>query len=112
MKTDQQATRVFPYEVYFAAERAARAALPPESRALIERHDVAHHAWIKAGMPALVVTKSAPELTPESLEVVAVNAALDADPLASFCMELRRRGNDNIYGDPAARDHLLGKASS
>jgi hypothetical protein len=56
--------------------------LPAEAKALIEKYDVKHREWAKAGWP-----------TPMPPELVEMDAAITAHPLASIPWELRRRSN-------------------
>ncbi len=69
--------------VIFAAEHAAFESMPAESRALIEAHDGLFKTWRESGFSSPM---------PEPLK--AARKAIEADPIAEFSMELRRRGNE------------------
>ena len=56
--------------------------LPDDAKALIEKYDVKHREWAKAGWP-----------TPMPPELVEMDAAITAHPLASIPWEMRRRSN-------------------
>lgn len=73
--------------VMFTATNAAEAAIPAESRALIERHDELHRAWAKNWRDPLPA------------ELKAAQAAVAADPFANYCMELRRQGNEQSHAE-------------
>ena len=70
--------------LYFRACLAAEENLPAESLALIKRRDELYSAWIKAGLPPIM----------EQSEMLAASKAVNADPLASVAMNLRRLGNE------------------
>jgi len=71
--------------VIFTALLAAEKDLPPESRALIEAHDVLYREWISGYVP-----EASFRISP-ALEDA--RAAIRRDPLAEFCMELRKQAN-------------------
>ncbi|MDD5350915.1 MAG: hypothetical protein PHQ12_11955 [Chthoniobacteraceae bacterium] len=77
-----------PSSVYFAAAIAAENALPEQSRALINKRDELHRLWGKAGWPV-----------PVPPDLLAAGQAVEADPLANFAMELRRRGNEAFIAE-------------
>lgn len=79
-----------PSEIYFAAASAALNALPPESRALIERRDALERAWGAAGYKGDVPA-----------ELIAAGAAIKADPLAAAAITIRVLGNDAFMAERA-----------
>jgi len=80
--------------LYFRAEEAVFAAIPAESRALIERHDELHREWRQAGFP-----------TPTPPALVAARDVIRRDAQAEIAMELRRLGNDAAYAEWDARQN-------
>lgn len=82
--------------VYFAAANAAEKALPELSKALIDRHDELHRAYGETKWAGPV---------PEELQ--AALAAVDADELAAFAMECRKRGNMALHEEWRANEESL-----
>ena len=84
MSTRNQTTKATTLSaLYFEAAIAMENALPDASYALIQEQDKQHNAHMKTWTPD--------STTPA--ELVAARTAVDADPLASLAMEMRRKGN-------------------
>ena len=73
--------------IYLAAWMAAEDALPAESKALLERHDVLHRAWVNSWKSG-----SGP-LPPMPDELKETRERIEGDPLARIPWELRRQSN-------------------
>ena len=78
--------------IYFTASLAAEDALPPESLALIKRRDELGRLWAAKNWTA-----------PVPPELDAANKAVDADPLASAAMHIRRLGNEAMAAEHSTK---------